>query len=94
MSKLMQVLGIILLAAGIALAILGLVNQAQLQVRGIEMASAINLIIGGILAIGLGGVISAVGHAPHHADEYAGEEAAPSAEPEAPAVVEAAAPAE
>lgn len=33
MSKLMQVLGIILLAAGIALAILGLVNQAQLQVR-------------------------------------------------------------
>ena len=94
MSKLMQVLGIVLLAAGIALAILGLVNQAQLQVRGIEMASAINLIIGGILAIGLGGVISAVGHAPHHVDEYASEEAAPAAEPEAPAVVDVAPPAE
>jgi hypothetical protein len=76
MSKLMQVLGIVLLAAGIALAIMGLVNQAQLQVRGIEMASAINLIIGGILAIGLGGVISAVGgHAPRM--DYAIEDTAP-----------------
>lgn len=88
MSKLMQVLGIILLAAGIALAIMGLVNQAQLQVRGIDMASAINLIIGGILAIGLGGVISAVGgYAP--AAEYAAEE---TASPE-PAAEEAPAPA-
>jgi hypothetical protein len=77
MSKLMQVLGIVLLAAGIALAIMGLVNQAQLQVRGIDMASAINLIVGGILAIGLGGVIAAVasGAAPI---DYASEEAAPA----------------
>lgn len=61
MSKLMQVLGIILLAAGIALAVMGFVNQAPLQVRGIDMATAINLIVGGILAFGLGGVISAIG---------------------------------
>lgn len=93
MSKLMQVLGIVLLAAGIALAIMGLVNQAQLQVRGIEMASAINLIIGGILAIGLGGVISAVGGYAPRAD-YASEEAAPEPEPvaataPAPAIEEA-----
>lgn len=78
MSKLMHVLGIILLAAGVALAIMGFVNQAQLQVRGIEMASAINLIIGGILAIGLGGVIGAVGSAAEVAD-YAEESAAAAA---------------
>lgn len=94
MSKLMQVLGIILLAAGIALAIMGLVNQAQLQVRGIDMASAINLIIGGILSIGLGGVISAVGSGLPRMD-YASEEAAPAAvsEPQsapAPEVIAAA----
>ncbi len=38
MSKLMQVLGLILLAAGVFLAVMGVVNQAQLQVRGIDMA--------------------------------------------------------
>jgi hypothetical protein len=83
MSKLMQVLGIVLLAAGIALAIMGLVNQAQLQVRGIDMASAINLIVGGILAIGLGGVIAAVGSGAAPID-YASEEAAPAAPAEEP----------
>ena len=61
MSKLMQVLGLILLAAGVFLAVMGFVNQAQLQVRGIDMASAIHLIVGGVLAIGIGGIISAVG---------------------------------
>ncbi len=90
MSKLMQVLGIVLLAAGIALAIMGLVNQAQLQVRGIDMASAINLIIGGILAIGLGGVIAAVGGSAPRMD-YASEESAPepvAEEAPAPAIEE------
>ena len=76
MSKLMHVLGIILLAAGVALAIMGLVNQAQLQVRGIDMASAITLIVGGVLAIGLGGVIGAVGSAAQMAD-YAADEPVP-----------------
>lgn len=72
MSKLMQVLGLILLAAGVFLAVMGLVNQAQLQVRGIDMASAIHLIVGGVLAIGIGGVISAVG-AMAPLDDYADE---------------------
>lgn len=81
MSKLMHTLGIILLAAGIALAIMGLVNQAQLQVRGIEMASAINLIIGGILAIGLGGVIGAIGGGAVPAADYAEEPAPVEAAP-------------
>jgi hypothetical protein len=61
MSKLMYVLGIILLAAGVALAVMGLVNQAPLLARGIDMGSAILLIVGGVLAIGLAGVIGALG---------------------------------
>jgi hypothetical protein len=72
MSKLMQVLGLILLAAGVFLAVMGFVNQAQLQVRGIDMASAIHLIVGGVLAIGIGGIISAVG-ATAPMEDYADE---------------------
>ena len=84
MSKLMQVLGLILLAAGVFLAVMGFVNQAQLQVRGIDMASAINLIVGGILAIGIGGIISAVSAtAPleDYADEVAPAPTRPAPEP-------------
>jgi len=60
MSKLMTVLGIILLAAGIAIAVVGLVNQAPLLVYNISLPTAIELVIGGVLALGLGGVIDAV----------------------------------
>ncbi|MBL8790813.1 MAG: hypothetical protein JNM45_09950 [Rhizobiales bacterium] len=91
MSKLMQVLGLILLAAGVFLAVMGLVNQAQLQVRGIDMASAINLIVGGILSIGIGGIISAVGAtAPleDYADEVAPAPARPAPQPVAEAKTE------
>lgn len=60
MSKLMSVLGIVLLAIGVALALVGLVNPAQMQINGVSMDSAATLVVGGILSIGLGGVIAAL----------------------------------
>ena len=60
MSKLMSVLGIVLLAIGAALALVGLVNSAQMQIYGLTMDTAAILLTGGILSIGLGGVISAL----------------------------------
>jgi hypothetical protein len=60
MSKLMSVLGIILAAAGVAMVVMGLVNRVPLQAWGLDMNSALNLIVGGILAVGLGGVIGAL----------------------------------
>jgi hypothetical protein len=86
MSKLMTVLGIILLAAGVAIAVIGLVNQAPLLVYNISMPTAIDLIIGGTLAIGLGGVIDALnrdGMAPALQSQ---EDDAPSVEQPAAAV--------
>jgi hypothetical protein len=60
MSKLMSVLGIVLLAIGAALALVGLVNPAQMQVYGLTLDTAAILLTGGILAVGLGGVIAAL----------------------------------
>lgn len=65
MSKLMSVLGIVLLAIGAALALVGFINPAQMQIHGLTLDTAATLITGGILAIGLGGVIAALqGYAP------------------------------
>jgi hypothetical protein len=65
MSKLMTVLGIILLAVGAALAVTGYLNPAQMQIQGLSLDTAATLLTGGILAIGLGGVIGALqGYAP------------------------------
>lgn len=60
MSKFMWVLGILLAAVGIAILFLALFNNAYLQVRGLQLSDAINLIIGAVLAIGLAGVINAL----------------------------------
>ncbi len=60
MSKLMSVLGIVLLAIGVALALVGFVNPAQMQVYGLTMDTAAILITGGIISIGLGGAINAL----------------------------------
>lgn len=84
MSKLMSVLGIVLLAIGAALALVGFVNPAQMQIYGLSLDTAAILLTGGVLAIGLGGVIAALsGYAPVEA-------VAPLVETEspAPAVVE------
>jgi hypothetical protein len=65
MSKLMSVLGIVLLAIGVALALVGFVSPAQMQVYGLTMDTAAILLTGGIFSIGLGGVIAALtGSAP------------------------------
>jgi hypothetical protein len=60
MSKLMSVLGIVLLAVGAALALVGFVNPAQMNVYGLTMDTAAILLTGGILSVGLGGVIAAL----------------------------------
>jgi hypothetical protein len=60
MSKLMSVLGIILLAVGLVLGLLELMQPGRVQGLGISIGTAVDLIIGGILALGLGGVIDAL----------------------------------
>ena len=60
MSKLMSVLGVVLLAIGVALTLVGFVNPAQVQIYGISLETAALLLVGGILSIGLGGVIAAL----------------------------------
>jgi hypothetical protein len=78
MSKLMSVLGIILLAVGLVLGLLELMQPGRVQGLGISIGTAIDLIIGGILALGLGGVIDAL----RGRNDFAIEEvAATTAEP-------------
>ena len=60
MSKLMSVLGIILLAVGLALGLLEIVNPGQVQSLGVTLDTAVTMLVGGILSIGLGGVIAAL----------------------------------
>ena len=62
MSKLMSVLGIILLAIGIALAVVGIVNPAQTQILGVSMDTSAIMGVGGVLSLGLGALIGAVEH--------------------------------
>lgn len=62
MSKLMSVLGIILLAIGVALAVVGIVNPAQTQILGVSMDTAAIMGVGGVLSLGLGALIGAVEH--------------------------------
>jgi hypothetical protein len=96
MSKLMSVLGIILLAIGAALALVGFVNPAQMQIHGLSLDTAAILLTGGIVSIGLGGVIAALeGNAPRVPMTAPAELITEPvvASPEAPAVVTAVAPA-
>jgi hypothetical protein len=60
MSKLMSVLGIILLAVGLAIGLLEIANPGHLQGMGVNLDTSVSLIVGGVLAIGLGGVIAAL----------------------------------
>jgi hypothetical protein len=96
MSKLMSVLGIILLAIGAALALVGFVNPAQMQIHGLSLDTAAILLTGGIVSIGLGGVIAALeGYAPRVPMTAPAELITEPvvASPEAPAVVTAVVPA-
>jgi hypothetical protein len=60
MSKLMSVLGVILLAVGLVLGLLELMQPGRIQGLGMSLGNALDLIVGGILALGLGGVIDAL----------------------------------
>ncbi|MFO0993948.1 MAG: hypothetical protein U1E67_18670 [Hyphomicrobiales bacterium] len=57
MSKLMIVLGILAVAIGVAVGVLGYVAPGQMQVAGLTAEVAALFLMGGILAVGLGGVI-------------------------------------
>jgi hypothetical protein len=57
MSKLMIVLGILAVAIGVAVGVIGYVAPGQMQVVGLTPEVAVIFLMGGILAVGLGGVI-------------------------------------
>lgn len=58
MSKLMTVLGIILLAVGLFIGLLEIANPGHLQSMGVNLDTAVTLLVGGVLSIGFGGVIA------------------------------------
>lgn len=60
MSKLMIVLGILAVAIGVAVGVIGYVAPGQMQVVGLTAEVAALFLMGGILAVGLGGVIDAL----------------------------------
>ena len=60
MSKLMWLLGILLAAAGVALALMTTLSPGKMQAYGILPDTAAILFVGGVLSIGLGGVIDAL----------------------------------
>lgn len=58
MSKLMWIAGILLIAVGIALGLMVFVSTAAIIGWGIDLQVAATLLVGGILSLGLGSVIS------------------------------------
>jgi hypothetical protein len=76
MSRLMQIAGILMVAAAIALLLMIFFSLSSLVAWGITPELAVELLVGGILAIGLGSLISALeaGHT-----SVAGEQAASAA---------------
>ncbi|MDE2445101.1 MAG: hypothetical protein KGO94_02910 [Alphaproteobacteria bacterium] len=61
MSKLMWVLGILLAALGIALGLTTILAPGRMQAYGMLPDTAAILLVGGLVCIGLGGVIDALG---------------------------------
>ena len=60
MSKLMWLLGILLAAAGVALALMTTLSPGKMQAYGLLPDTAAILFVGGVLSLGLGGVIDAL----------------------------------
>ena len=60
MANLMRFFGVLLLAAAVAIIVLLKLMSAQMQVLGIAPETAAILLVGGVLSLGLGGVISAL----------------------------------
>ena len=60
MSKIMSIIGIVLVAVGLAIGLLGLFRAGEMQVLGLTYEVAAILLAGGILTIGIGALINAV----------------------------------
>jgi hypothetical protein len=60
MSKLMLIVGILLVAVAVALGLMIYFSPASIVAWGITVESAVTLLVGGILSIGFGGTISAL----------------------------------
>ncbi len=58
MSKLMWIAGILLMAVGVALGLMVFVSTAAIIGWGIDLQVAVTLLVGGLLSLGLGSVIS------------------------------------
>ncbi len=58
MAKLMWICGILLFAAGVALGVILLLSTAR--PGGIDIQTAVTLLVGGVLALGIGGMIDAL----------------------------------
>jgi hypothetical protein len=61
MSKIMWLSGILLVAAGVALGVKSIMSPGQMQIYGLTPETAAVLLVGGVLSLGLGGVIDALG---------------------------------
>jgi hypothetical protein len=60
MSRLMTILGIVLAVFGLLLLVLSVVNPGMMQVYGVTPEAGAIFLVGGVLALGLGGVVKAV----------------------------------
>jgi hypothetical protein len=60
MSRLMTILGIVFLALGAAIAVVGFVRPGQMQISGLTMDSAGLLLMTGLMGLGFGGIIDAI----------------------------------
>ena len=60
MSRLMTILGIVFLALGAAIAVVGFARPGQMQVSGLTMDSAGLLLMTGLMGLGFGGIIEAI----------------------------------
>ena len=79
MSKLMWIAGILLIAAGIALGLMVFVSTASVVGWGITLDLAALLLVGGLVNLGLGSVISALQSAPRTMSVEAPTAIAPAA---------------
>jgi hypothetical protein len=64
MAKVMWLLGLLLVAAGIALGAKSIMSPGQMQIYGLTPETAAILLVGGILSIGLGRLIDGQGYMP------------------------------
>jgi hypothetical protein len=90
MSKFMLIIGLILAAIGLALGMMVFFSPGKIMAFGISPDVAATLLVGGILAMGLGGIISALGGHAHQSAEMIGQPAGAPVAAAAAAVVVAA----